>query len=323
MMNYPISDHFDGRKFRNLDPTAHSDKNLWDIIKWRWSARPKPWPLWIDNMHLPNIASDVSLNEVSVTFINHSTCLVQLNGINILTDPVFSARVSPFSFIGPRRRRFPGIALDSLPRIDVVTISHNHYDHLDVGSLAALNARFSPLFITPLNNASLLKEVGIDQCIELDWWQERPLMNGKIALVPAQHWSARGIFDRCKALWGGFIYQFGGITIYFAGDTGYNTHFKTIYEKYGAPDISLLPIGVYEPRWFMQKQHMNPEDAVKAHLDLKSKFSMGIHQGTFQLSDEGQKDPANSLQEHLIRYKVDPERFISPENGQTVSSQNL
>lgn len=322
-MKYPLSDHYDGKKFRNLDPNAKSDKTFWDVLKWQWNSKPKPWPKWIDNVDMPDITADVLQNEAYVTFINHSTCLVQLEGINILTDPVFSLRVSPFSFFGPKRKRFPGLPLDKLPRIDVVAISHNHYDHLDIASLKLINKHYSPLFIMPLNNAHILEKAGIHRCVELDWWQERTLLNGKISLVPAQHWSARWLHDRCDSLWGGFVFEFGNMVVYFAGDTGYNNHFKLIREKYGSPDISLLPIGVYEPRWFMGTQHMNPEDAVKAHIDLGSKFSLGIHQGTFKLSDEGVFDPVNDLELSLTKHSVLPDAFLSPQNGQTFSSQKV
>lgn len=320
-MKYPLSDHYDGKVFKNLDPAVRGSKTFWDVLKWRWTSRPKSWPQWVDNAHTPRIATEVEENEVVITHINHATSLIQFKGVNILTDPVFSNRVSPFAWLGPKRRRFPGVAFDALPRIDIVTISHNHYDHLDITTLKALDDQHAPLFIVPLNNAYLLKNAGIKTYMELDWWQEQPLLGGRIALVPAQHWSARWIYDRCRSLWGGYVYEFSGMTVYFAGDTGYNSHFKQIKEKYGVPDVSFLPIGTYEPRWFMKEQHMNPEEAVLAHKDLGSRLSLGIHFGTFHLSDEGIDDPVNLLEQALVQHKVGKDRFIAPGNGQTFSSR--
>ncbi len=200
-------------------------------------------------------------------------------------------------------------------------LSHNHYDHFDVPSIQDLWKRDHPLFIVPLRNGKLIRSLGIHKVIELDWWQEHRLSaEQSFILTPAKHWSRRGFFDYCKALWGGFILKSPDLQIFFAGDTAYSGHFKMIQERYGAMDLSLLPIGAYEPRWFMREFHMNPEDAVEAHIDLESKLSMAIHFGTFRLTDEGIDDPVKHLHESLTARNLS--NFIAPDHGQTLRSAN-
>jgi L-ascorbate metabolism protein UlaG (beta-lactamase superfamily) len=175
--------------------------------------------------------------------------------------------------------------------VDYVVISHNHYDHLDIQSLVGVQKKFDPVFLVPIGNSEVLKENGITKVMELDWWES----HGPIELVPAQHWSARGVFDRNRALWGGYVFRLNGKRVFFAGDTGYGPHFSKIRERIGMMDVAILPIGAYEPRDFMKNQHMNPEDAVLAHLDLGAKRSFGIHFETFQLTDEGFEEPRDQL----------------------------
>ena len=276
-----------------------------------------PWPSFIQNTFQTNIPKHVLPNEVAVTFINHATLLVQFGGINILTDPVFSQRVSPLKWLGPKRVREPGVAMGDLPKIDVVSVSHNHYDHLDLPSLKALAKFFDPVFVVPVGNAALLHANGIQKVIELDWWQSTTIKNCTIHCVPAQHWSGRSLRDRYKSLWGGFVYQYNHQKVYFAGDTGYNKHFKEIFEKFGLMDMSLLPIGAYEPRWFMKEQHINPEEAVKAHLDLHSRLSIGMHFGTFRLANEGHEHPLRDLKISLEQHQIESSAFITLEHGET------
>jgi len=306
------------KRFTNWDPNPNPNK-LWDLLKWKLFTRPAPWPKKVENICKPELPSLVEKEEVFTTFINHSTLLIQLENFNILTDPIFSAIAGPFSLLGPRRVRAPGLAFEQLPKIDVVLISHNHYDHLDLPSIRALWKKDHPLFIVPFGNKQLLQSQGIHKVIELDWWQEHRLSaDQSVILTPAQHWSKRSLWDDCKTLWGGFLLQSSTHKIFFAGDTSYNTHFQKIHEKYGAMDISFLPIGAYEPRWFMKDFHMNPADAVQAHLDLKSRLSVGIHFGTFRLTDEGIDDPILHLQESLAAQNLTDDVFIAPEQGQTM-----
>ena len=251
------------------------------------------WPARVQDEAKPLPARGTAI--AVVTFIGHSTFLIQSEAGNILTDPMFSERAGPWSVFGPRRVRPPAIALDALPPISIVLLSHNHYDHCDLPTLRALARRFDPVVITPLGNARLVRSVGIGRVDELDWWQSAATTAVPITLVPAHHFSARGMLDRNRALWGGFVFTVGMQRIYFAGDTAYGPFFADIRRRLGPIDLALLPIGAYEPRWFMKAVHMNPEEAVQAHLDLQARESIGMHFGTFQLTTEGIDDPVHDL----------------------------
>jgi L-ascorbate metabolism protein UlaG (beta-lactamase superfamily) len=314
---YPKSDHYNGSSF--LNPGVKVNKGLLEVLKWQMTKETVAWPKAVDNTATPQVATEVSENEISTTFINHATHLVQLKGLNLLTDPLFSKRASPLSWAGPKRVRRPGIELQNLPRIDVVLISHNHYDHMDKASIRELSEKFNPLFVTPIGNAEDLKNFGAKRVVELDWWQETKVEGSEVvvSVVPAQHWSKRSLFDTNKSLWGGFVVRSETAKFYFAGDTGYGEFFKEIAKHYGPMDLSLLPIGAYEPRWFMKNQHMNPEEAVQAHIDLQSRRTLGTHFGTFQLTDEGIDQPAKDLSLALTNRSIDPSIFSAPENGQT------
>jgi L-ascorbate metabolism protein UlaG (beta-lactamase superfamily) len=256
--------------------------------------------------------------EIVVTFIGHATFLIQTAAANILTDPVYSERASPFTRVGPRRVRQPGVAFDDLPDISVVLLSHNHYDHCDLRTLRALDRRFHPLVVTPLNNGSLVGSAGIRRIREADWWQDAPGAALPILVTPAQHFSARGPFDRNRALWSGFIVAAGDRRIFFAGDSGYGPHFREIRERVGPIDIALLPIGAYEPRWFMQDIHMTPAEAVQAHLDLAARQTIAMHFGTFQLTPEGIDEPIVALEKALRESDVARERFRTLDVGESL-----
>lgn len=318
--SHPVDDHFDGERFHNLDRSKTINKSLLEVLRWRFSARPLGrWPGRARNEHQPRLPGALDAGEIAVTGVNHATDLIQFSGLNVLTDPVFSERVSPVSWAGPRRVRPPGIGFDALPRIDVVLVSHNHYDHMDLPSLVRLHRRDRPRFVVPLGNARTLAGAGVDGAVELDWWDEAALGDGASAvLVPVQHWSGRGLFDRRRALWGGFYLRRGPATAFFAGDTGYGAHFRMIRERLGAPDLSLLPIGAYEPRWFMKDQHVDPDEAVRAHLDLGSRLSVGMHFGTFPLTDEGMDDPVRALAASRRARGVPDDSFPALHNGLTV-----
>jgi len=252
-----------------------------------------------------NAAAGIAM-EPATTWIGHASVLVQLGGISLLTDPVFSERVSPVSFAGPRRQGPAGIAAVDLPRIDAVVISHNHYDHLDAASVKALSAQAggSPLFIVPLGVKAWFTDAGIDRVVELDWWQSRRVGEVEVVLVPAQHWSGRSFSDRMETLWGGYAMFAPDFHLFFAGDTGYSKDFADIHARFAARhggtgrgfDLALLPIGAYEPRWFMKEQHIDPAEAVQIHLDLAARRSIGIHWGTFALTDEALDEPPRALE---------------------------
>lgn len=313
--DYKLSDHYDGTKFFN--PHNHSLKSFFDVLKWKFTSRPTPWPTWIENKdhELPLIQTTKS--KAIVSFINHATFLIQFPELTILTDPVFSDRASPFNFAGPKRVRAPGIKMDDLPAIDLVVISHNHYDHLDIESLKRLNQKFSPLFIVPLGDKKLLNKHGIDNVQELDWWETVQIKNNKVTFTPAYHWSARGMFDKCESLWGAYFIENSLYSIYFAGDTGYEDHFKEIKLKLGSPDLALLPIGAWSPRWFMKNYHMDPFEAVLAHKDLGAKKSIGMHYGTFQLTDEGY-DESQKILEKIIEQDQLQDQFLLLDQGQSL-----
>jgi L-ascorbate metabolism protein UlaG (beta-lactamase superfamily) len=310
------SDHFDGKKF--FHPWGEDAKSFLTLLKWQLTSDKIAWPKSVENLHKPNFKLAQKSDQIAVTFINHATVYLQHEGLGILTDPVWSKRTSPVSFAGPQRVREPGAAIDGLPRLDYVVVSHNHYDHLDIDSLVQLDKLYKPLFLVPIGDGDLLKKYGIQNFVEMDWWDEHIIdQNKKIVFVPVKHWSARGLWDRNKSLWGGYVIVTANKKIFFSGDTGYCDTFKSLSKKYGAFDFSLLPIGAYEPRWFMKDAHMNPEEAVQAHLDLQSKKTMGIHFGTWQLTDEGMQDPEKDLQISIEKNKVAKDSFFTLGAGES------
>jgi L-ascorbate metabolism protein UlaG (beta-lactamase superfamily) len=289
--------HFDGGRFCN--PDAPQARGFFDVIRWKLTSRPEPSPRFIADVEPSIPPHRVEGNGLRATLVNHSTVLLQQRGANILTDPIWSERASPLSWAGPRRKRKPGVDWEHLPPIDIVLISHNHYDHLDLPTLRRLAARGGSTFIVPTGVARLLRANNIGPAREMDWGEALslpgPLSGLTIHCVPAFHFSSRGLSDRNATLWCGYVIECLERIVYFAADTAFGPHFAWIREKFGSPHVALLPIGAYEPRWFMSPVHMAPEDAVRAHEILKSGISIAIHHGTFQLADEGPDTPAKQL----------------------------
>jgi len=250
-------------------------------------------------------------------WIGHATYLINNGDINILTDPIFSKRASPLGFAGPKRMIPAVMSLSDLPKIDLVVVSHNHYDHLDIWSLKKLN-KLNPrtIFLVPIGDGKKLIRAGIKNVHEMNWWDEFSHSETTFNFTPVQHWSKRGLFDRNKSLWGGWFFQTKDLALYHAGDTGYSSDFKTTYERLGAPDFSFIPIGAYDPRWFMKDSHVNPEEAVQIALDLKTPRSFGMHWGTFILTDEPVLEPPVRLKETLKEQNLAPDFFISPKPGE-------
>ena len=314
-------------------------KGLAALLKWQFdsfrSGLPKP-----AATPTPRVEPDLALIHANanagtamtptLTWVGHATVLAQLGGLNLITDPVFSERVSPLSFIGPKRHVPPGLTLAQLPRIDVVLISHNHYDHLDDASVRALAAQKggSPLFVVPLGIKAWLAERDITHVVELDWWQSHPVSSPTgaidVVLTPVQHWSGRGLNDRLATLWGGYAVFAPDQHLFFSGDTGYSKDFSDIREHFaprqhegGGFDIALIAVGAYEPRWFMASQHVNPAEAVQIHLDLGAKRSVGVHWGTFELTDESLDAPPLALAQARAAKGLADDRFFVMAVGET------
>lgn len=315
------SDHYDGSRFFNPTMKEKYSPGFTDVFKMAREGRPE-WPDSLENFAIPKIDETLSENQIRITFVNHATFLIQLPGINILTDPVWSEKVGPFSLVGAKRVRKPGIEFEKLPRIDIVLISHNHYDHLDVETLKNLNKTHSPRVLVPLGDKQLIESIGIHDVQEMDWWDSveiTPTLN--VVFAPTQHSSRRGVFDLDKSLWGSFFITNNESKIYFGGDAAYSTHYSDIKKRLGSPDISLLGIGDYLPRWFMKNIHMNPEEAVQAHKDLGSKISIGMHHGTFQNSSVTYEQPATDLKRALIENELPNESFLIQLEGQSIVFQ--
>jgi len=311
--NGPVSDHFNGKTFTN--PTGVKAKGLPDVLKWMRERTPGKWIAKKDlkpgTRPLPRYDGGVR-----ITFVNHSTFLIQVDGVNIITDPVWSERVSPFTFAGPKRMRPPGIAFDDLPRIDLVLLSHNHYDHLDVATLKRIHDKYNPQFIVPLGVSAYLRSKKIDLVRELDWWQKTSFGAAfTIECVPAQHFSGRGTFDRDKTLWCGYAIHGNHGNVYFAGDTGYNPEtFREIGVR-TKPTLAIIPIGAFKPEWFMSPIHCSPNEAVQILLDLGSPQSIASHFGTFPLADDSCDDPIDGLRNALKLNKVPEDKFIVLQEG--------
>jgi N-acyl-phosphatidylethanolamine-hydrolysing phospholipase D len=251
---------------------------------------------------------------IQVTWIGHSSFLIQVQGLNILTDPVFSSWISPLPFIGPKRQSPPGIRFEDLPRIDAVLISHNHFDHLDKPTIKRLGS--GPRYFVPLGLRPWLGRLGLDRVSELDWWQTSFIEDVLVHCVPAQHFSGRGLFSFNQVLWAGWVIETKAGAVYFAGDTGYSPHFKEIAARLGPIRLSLLPIGAYRPRWIMQTMHLDPADAVRAHLDLGSAQSIGMHWGTFKQTDEPLAEPPIYLDKIRREMGLEPNAFQVMNLGQ-------
>ncbi|MEN0060193.1 MAG: MBL fold metallo-hydrolase [Bdellovibrio sp.] len=291
--------------------------------KWQWERLTKP------SQEEPTFAPEVLKTDVtflqnnrkvpSLTWIGHSTSLLQIDGINILMDPIFSERASPVSFLGPRRLVALPFALSELPPIEVVLVSHSHYDHLDLPTLREL-AKRSPdtVFLVPLGNKELLVSEGLHNVHEMDWWNEYSFKNLKLTLTPAQHWSRRTLFDTNQTLWGGWHIRGSSLKVFFAGDTAYSQDFVDIRARLGSVDLALIPVGAYEPRWFMASSHTNPDDAVKVHLDLGAKLSIGVHWGTFRISDEFMTAPVEDLRKATEAHHLPADSFRLLKHGEVL-----
>ena len=318
----PRSDHFDGRRFVNQ--ATIPDKSLRDVLRWQLGGTREAWPEWIDGEPGPPPPARVADGALRVTWVNHATVLVQMDGRNVLVDPVWSERVSPVSWAGPKRHRAPGLRFEDLPPIDVVVVSHAHYDHLDVATLRRLAREHRPVFVVGLGNAEYLRRFGVvladarasapvdatggadgerppsGRLVELDWDDALALGDGmRLVALPAQHWSSRTPWDRARTLWCAFVLEGPAGRVYLAGDTGYGAHLADAGHRFGPFRLAVLPIGAFLPRWFMRDNHMSPGDAVRAAADLRAAESIVVHFGTFALGDDGPTTPVDALRAAL------------------------
>ena len=315
----PVSDHFDGRQF--FDPDGVPPKSLGEVLRWQFGRKRQrqAWPEWASSPHADTPPQRVDGDKVRLSFVGHVSWLIQAADVNILIDPVWSERVSPVRWAGPKRVNNPGIAFEALPKIDVVLVSHGHYDHLDIATLSRLTAKFSPRVITPLGNDVTMRVADAAIRAEAFDWHDRVDLGGlAVTLVPTRHWSARGLFDRNQALWASFVLETPAGKIYVVCDSGYGEgkHFRRVGQTHGPLRLAILPIGAYEPRWFMRDQHMNPSDAVKALADCGAERALAHHHGTFQLTDEAIEAPVETLCAVLDEANIPRERFVAVKPGQ-------
>jgi len=310
----PASDHFDGLRFFSPGRANFADKSRLDLLKWQFGGGKEAWPASFPSAFADKPPSRVDAG-LRVTLVGHASYLVQTGGLNLLLDPVWSDRASPVSFAGPKRANAPGVALADLPKIDAILLTHNHYDHMDVATVSRIAKAHAPRIVVPLANDAILRSADADLAPLLnakDWGESIELSDRvRVTLEPSLHWSARGLTDRFMALWGNFVIEAPAGRIYACGDTGYDADsiFPRIKAKYGGFRLALLPIGAYEPRWFMREQHMNPEEAVKVFRELGAEAAIGHHWGTFQLTNEGVERPREALAVALSEAKIDPSLF--------------
>ncbi len=309
---FSSSEVFSGYKNTNGQPIEKSFK---DLLEWSTNdAETK-----IDLIDISNEWEELNLEKDDnyAIWIGHSTFLIKKNGYSILTDPIFSERASPFKNIGPKRLIPPAITIDRLPRIDFITVSHNHYDHLDTASLKDLYLNNpDAIFLVPAGDKRLLQRKGIKNIFEHEWWDSYMVKNLKITFTPVQHWSKRGLFDRNKSLWGGWFFEFTDYSIFHAGDTGYSGDFKETKSRLGSPKYAFIPIGAYDPEWFMAESHVNPEDAVRIMKDLDAENSFGMHWATFKLTDEDTLEPKERLEKAI--QEISNKKFVTSLPGEII-----
>ena len=307
-----VSFYLIAEKFVNTNGVAN-EKTFSDFLKWSFSNEsPERVAIEISDAWK---ALDLEKGNY-ILWIGHASFLINLDGTIILTDPIFSKRASPVGIFGPKRLIPPALNITDLPKIDLVTISHNHYDHLDINSLVKISKNNPDAqFLVPKGDKKILTKRGIENVSEFLWWENSIVKNLKMTFTPVQHWSARGLGDRNKSLWGGWFFETSEFNLFHAGDTGYSNDFLMTREKLGSPEYALIPIGAYSPEWFMAENHVNPKDALQIAIDLEAKKSIGMHWGTFILTDEAVTEPPQLLQSALKERDLPKDYFITLKPG--------
>ena len=314
--NRPAHHLVDGT-YANTSGVAY-ESSFNKLLKWSWERRSKNLETFEFEVEVPNYKEIYENENIVITWIGHESFLYQNKDINVLTDPHFTQRASPLNFAGPKRYMAPGMKIDDLPNIDVVTISHSHYDHLDYKSVKLLSEKFENiLFLVPLGLKKWFESKGIYNVRELDWWDSFTIKETLITFAPVQHWSARGLFDRNETLWGAWHFKNKFHSFIHLGDTGYTDDFRVIREKLGPVDLAAIPIGAYEPRWIMEFSHINPEEAVMTFLDLEASKAIGMAWGTFILTDEPVKEPPRELLKELKKSNISNEDFFILKHGES------
>jgi L-ascorbate metabolism protein UlaG (beta-lactamase superfamily) len=300
----PPTDHFDGAHFST--PGEGERQSAGALVKWVTHRQRGVWAPFRAEPFGPRPPAQVPAGAMRVTFINHATTLLQLDGVNVLTDPIYAERASPFDFVGPARVRPPGIAFDQLPRIDAVVISHNHYDHLDLPTLKRLAELYPNVrFFVGAGNRALLERAGLRNVTELDWWDSRVVRGVTIRSVPNRHFANRGLFDAATSLWTAWVLEGPSAgRAYFAGDTAYGPHFSAAQQRLGPMRLAVLPVGAFKPEWFMAPVHMSPVEAVQAAIDLRATMAVPMHFGTFELADDGETEPPELAKAEAARRSV-------------------
>lgn len=317
----PVSDHFDGERF--FYPYFERKREKYDFWKWQFDRQRAEWPEWVEIKQKDTPPVRVEGDDIRVSYVNHMTALIQTRGVNILTDPIWSERASPLSFIGPKRVKAAGVDFDKLPPIDYVTISHSHYDHMDIPTIKRLWKAFDPVFIMPLGNDTIIKRhVPEIRTVVLDWHESTPIAGGmNIHAWPAQHWTKRTMVDTNKSLWANFILERpeGLKPVFIAGDIGYGEGYDSIsaHDRFDDFEFAFIPYGSFEPRWFMSYSHMNPKESVQTFRNLGARYAIGTHHGTFQLTDEPYNQPFDDLRQELILQGISEQNFRVLDNGES------
>lgn len=307
----PATDHFDGKRFHNRNAAPHGTAAF---FRWMLTRDRGAWSDRSDALPGPRPESRVGPGALRITFVNHATLLVQIDGVNILTDPIWSDRCSPYAWVGPKRFRPPGVRFEDLPPIDAVILSHNHYDHLDIPTLQRLVSAHNPVILVPLGNGALLSRHDIAEWKELDWNDSSQVGNRvTIHCARATHFSGRGIGDRDANLWSAWVIEAPGGPVYFAGDTGWDSHFEETHSRFGPMRAAMLPIGAFKPEWFMSPVHISPRQAVDAHLALESRRTVPMHYGTFALGDDGETEAIDALRAVIREHGLEREFAILSE----------